>query len=279
MAGLRKLTYWLYMSQSHVVGLLLRRLTVRLTGAAIATGGLALMGFGTIGAPALSNGVALQAANGDNNAGDFFLDGISLGPGGEHDPHLGCPTSIIVGGMNLADSSGSYTIYGWPPSGTQESLLSGTWNYNKTVGGTQTIATVSSTTLVNDAIAAGDTAINSQGLHFKILVSQDPTKFKTFWLNCAAPAAPTPTPTPTPRPGPTPTPTPTPTPAPPGPTPTPTPHASTSSVAGVGTGVLGASTGTPSTGADVDFGLGLGMLALGGGLMFAAKRFGRGKKQ
>lgn len=289
---------WLWALQSQVVILAARRITVRLTGAAIAAGGLGLMGLGTAAAPSLSGGVALQSSVGDDNAGDFFLDSISLGPGGETDPHLGCPASIIVGGMNLADPSGGFTIFGWPPSGSQESLLSGTWQYNTIVGGTQTIATVSATTLVNDAIAAGDTVVNPNGLHFKIQVGQDPTKFKTFWLDCTPTTSTTTTTTSS-----TPATTTTTTTAPEETTTTTAPEETTTTTApaestttpaappevvsssstasalgvgaGSGSGVLGASTGTPSTGADVQFGLGLGLAIGGGTLAFAAGPLGR----
>jgi hypothetical protein len=276
MAWLKRLKTWIWLGQSQAAALLFRRITVRLTGAAIAAGGITLMGFGTIGSPVISNGTSLVDAGGNNNAGDFFLDGISLGPGGEHDPHLGCPNSIIVGGKDLADSSGTFNIFGWPPSGSMEDLLDGTWHYTVATtsstttvgGGTQTIAIVSTSELVAAALNAGDTPQQIQGLHFKFQVNQDPVKFKTFWLDCVVGTTTTSSSTTSGAPAP-PSTTSTTTGAVPG-TPISTP--------GVGTGALGVTTKTPSTGADVEFGLGLGLviggaaMAVGAGPLFRRKK-------
>jgi hypothetical protein len=133
---------------------------------------------------ALATGTAAWGASGgDSNAGDVWLDnaGQPAGPGHEMDPHLGCGT-INLYGSGLADGSGSFTIDGWPPSGSQEVVYTGSWSYSGS--GTQTIASFDASTLVADASKTGDTA-SAQGYHFKLDFSQDPQKHKTFWVNCS----------------------------------------------------------------------------------------------
>ena len=189
----------------------------RRLGAAIAVGGFGLL-LATA-QPALASGNN-HTGPGDSNAGDIWVDnaGNPPGPGHEMDPHLACGT-IDLWGSKLADSGGTYTIDSWPPSGSQNAVMSSTWSYNTSQGGTQLLDTFSGQTLVNDAVAAGATASN-QGFHFKIQFDQDPQKHKTFWINCSPSGGvggtgSTPTPTPTPGggvggTGSTPTPTPTP---------------------------------------------------------------------
>jgi hypothetical protein len=125
------------------------------------------------------------------------------------DPHLPC-ADINLWGNGLADSSGSFSIDSWPPSGSQEQVYpdGGTaiWHYNTTAGGTQNLITsdsdaadgdaapsdaadVSDTDidvndLIQNAVANGDAPVNKQGFHFKLQFSQDPQKHKTFWVNC-----------------------------------------------------------------------------------------------
>ena len=146
---------------------------------------------------AMSTG-ALAATGGNSNAGDVWVDtvGAPAGPGHEMDPHLPC-ANITVWGAKLADPSGTYIVDGWPPSGSQEQDYSSSWAYNTATGGTQTISTINITTLIATAAANGDKPA-AQGYHFKLAVSQDPSKFKTFWVNCPAPTAVTPGSTPPP---------------------------------------------------------------------------------
>lgn len=95
---------------------------------------------------ALATGTAAWGATGgDSNAGDVWLDnaGQPAGPGHEMDPHLGCGT-INLYGSGLADGSGSFTIDGWPPSGSQEVVYTGNWSYSGS--GTQTIASFDAAT-------------------------------------------------------------------------------------------------------------------------------------
>jgi hypothetical protein len=138
---------------------------------------------------------AAAAPKGDANAGDVWLDNVGQpsGPGHEHDPHLAC-ADINLWGAGLADSSGTYTIDGWPPSGSQEQDYPATgaagWTYT---GGSspQVTSVISVNALIANAVANGDAPINKQGFHFKLQFSQDPQKHKTFWVNCPAPQAPT----------------------------------------------------------------------------------------
>ena len=166
----------------------------------------AAIGIG-VAASATAVGASPTAAKGDKNAGDVWVDNVGqpAGPGHEMDPHLTC-TNINLWGNRLADSSGTFTIDGWPPSGSQEQVYAATWSYNTSQGGDQVIQVINVQKLVANATAAGDVAVNKQGLHFKLQFVQDPQKHKTFWVRCGS----TPPPTPTPRPTPTPTPTPTP---------------------------------------------------------------------
>jgi hypothetical protein len=158
-----------------------------------------------VGIGAASTATALGAAaasKGDKNAGDVWVDNVGqpAGPGHEMDPHLAC-ADINLWGNGLADSNGTFTIDGWPPSGSHEQVYSANWTYNTAQGGDQITQVINVATLVANAVAAGDTAVNSQGLHFKLQLVQDPQKHKTFWVRCpSAPPTPTPTPTPTPKP-------------------------------------------------------------------------------
>lgn len=138
-----------------------------------------------IGAPG-----ALAASGGDPNAGDVWLDNVGqpAGPGHEMDPHLAC-TDINLWGNGLADSSGAYTIDGWPPSGSQEVDYSSSWSYNTSQGGDQVVSVINVQQLIANAAANGDTPA-AQGYHFKLDFSQDPQKHKTFWINCPAPSSP-----------------------------------------------------------------------------------------
>ena len=50
------------------------------------------------------------------------------------DPHLAC-ANINLWGNGLADSSGTFTIDGWSPSGSHEQVDAATWSYNTAQGG------------------------------------------------------------------------------------------------------------------------------------------------
>jgi hypothetical protein len=145
--------------------------------------------------------VAFASSAGDDNRGDVWVDntGQPSGPGHEMDPHLQC-RDINLWGNGLADSRGVYTVDGWPPSGAMEQDYptsgSGHWSYNTARGGSQVIDVIRVKTLVEDALRNGDTPQPQQGLHFKLQLSQDPQKHKTFWVDCPAPSSnPTPPPT------------------------------------------------------------------------------------
>jgi hypothetical protein len=137
---------------------------------------------------ALAGSPAAFAAGG-GNAGDVWTDNVGqpAGPGHEQDPHLACQ-DINLWGSGLADSSGTYTIDGWPPSGSTEQDYASTWSYNESLGGTQVLNVINVHTLIANAVANGDAPINKQGYHFKLQFSQDPHKHKTFWVNCPAPS-------------------------------------------------------------------------------------------
>jgi hypothetical protein len=242
---------------------------------------------------------ATQDTTNGNNRGDVWVDNVGVPQSNpEMDPHLAC-ADIAIWGMKLNDASGTYAIQGWPPSGggASDQDYSGTWSFDTSSDTLQQIATVNVQTLIANAIANGDTAQSQQGFHFKLDV-EDPRgqsvgddKYKTFWVNCAAPTpTPTPTggvggstPTPTPPPSPTPTessPSPTPTGTVSGSTPTPTPTESSPSPQG---GVLGststpAPTGgvggitTPNTGTELPLGISGTFMGVGLGLLALSRR-------
>jgi hypothetical protein len=139
-----------------------------------------LLAVGTVAPAAASQG-------GDSNAGDVWTDNVGqpAGPGHEQDPHLACQ-DINLWGSGLADSSGTFTIDGWQPSGSQEQDYSGTWSYDSSQGGDQVVAVINVSQLISEAQANGDAPKNSQGYHFKLQLAQDPQKSKTFWVNCPA---------------------------------------------------------------------------------------------
>ena len=162
-----------------------------------------MVGFGTalclaavpIGAFAGSPAKGANAAGGNNNKGDVWVDNVGQppGPGHEQDPHLSC-ADINLWGAGLADGSGTYTIDGWPPSGSMLQAYPktglGNWVYDRTVGGDQVLDVINVHILIADAIANGDAPVNKQGFHFKLQFSQDPQKHKTFWVECPGPTPP-----------------------------------------------------------------------------------------
>ena len=216
--------------------------------------------------------VGTAAPGGNNNKGDVWVDNVGQisGPGHEQDPHLSCD-DINLWGNGLADSSGTFTIDGIPPSGSDEVVYSATWKYTVPSGNSM-IALIKVDDLVDAALANGDAPKNSQGLHFKLDFSQDPQKHKTFWVNCP------PDPTPTPTPGSTPTPTPSESTSTPTPTPTPTggtqgltttnTSSTTSPTTTISGGVQGlqSSLPTPNTGAEMPLGLGSLLILMGTGM-------------
>jgi hypothetical protein len=131
---------------------------------------------------------ALAANSGDSNGGDVWVDDASqsAGPGHEMDSHLPC-RDVNLWGSGLANGSGSFTIDGWPPSGSQTVDYSGSWSYGAIQGGTQRIAVIRFSQLLEQAQTNGEEP-TSQGYHFKLDLSQDPQKHKTFWLDCPAPS-------------------------------------------------------------------------------------------
>lgn len=156
-----------------------RRLFVAFPAAIIIAAGAALGGSVT----------AFAASGGDSNRGDVWVDSVGQpsGPGHEMDPHLPC-ADINLWGASMGDASGTFIIDGWPPSGHMEQDYpasgSATWKYS---GGksAQVIAVISIKTLMANATANGDTAAH-EGFHFKLQLSQDPQKHKTFWVECSS---------------------------------------------------------------------------------------------
>ncbi|MFN2463116.1 MAG: hypothetical protein ABR573_04335 [Candidatus Dormibacteria bacterium] len=144
---------------------------------------------GTAAKPAASSSSSGHDSAGDNNAGDVWTDNVGQpsGPGHEQDPHLAC-TDINLWGAKMADPSGSYAIDSIPPSGRGGVVYTSTWRYNQAQGGVQVISVIPVHTLVANAQAAGATPQNKNGYHFKLDLSQDPQKHKTFWVDCPAPA-------------------------------------------------------------------------------------------
>jgi hypothetical protein len=145
---------------------------------------------------AFVSALALAPAALAQNAGDVWVDNVGQppGPGHEQDPHLAC-RDINLWGNGLSDASGTYTIDGWPPSGTG-TRASGptTWAY--TPPGDRVLSVISVTKLIDQAVANGDKPQANQGFHFKLEFSQDPQKHKTFWVNCPVPTTPPPVTTP-----------------------------------------------------------------------------------
>jgi hypothetical protein len=156
----------------------------------LASGGVLLAVLAATGLTALTTSSSALASSGGNaNAGDVWTDNVlqPAGPGHEQDPHLACK-DINLWGSGMADASGGYTIDGWAPSGHQEQDYTSTWSYNAATGGSQVISVINVTTLIKNAAANGDKPVNKQGYHFKLQLSQDPQKHKTFWVNCPAPS-------------------------------------------------------------------------------------------
>jgi hypothetical protein len=71
-----------------------------------------------------------------------------------------------------------------PPSGRGEQDHASSWSYNHSNRGSQVISVISVKTLIKTAAAHGERPVNGQGYHFKLQLSQDPQKHKTFWVNC-----------------------------------------------------------------------------------------------
>jgi len=106
------------------------------------------------------------------NAGDTWVDvpGQLAAPGHENDPHI-CGL-VDVYGNGLADPAGTFEVVAWPPTGDgSTAVASGSWSYDQTLGGNQVIAG----------------PLTLQPGHYKLTVSQDPTKHKVFWTTCPVP--------------------------------------------------------------------------------------------
>ncbi|HEX6712651.1 MAG TPA: hypothetical protein VF066_04670 [Thermoleophilaceae bacterium] len=130
-----------------------------------------------------------------NNPGDVWVDAVGQpgGPGHEMNPHLPC-LDINLWGDKMAKPGDQYKIYGWEPSGKKELAYSSAWSYDKSDGGIQVIDVIDVETLIANAVANGDAPVNGQGFHFKIALTQDPQKYKTFWVKCDVPGPPSVTP-------------------------------------------------------------------------------------
>lgn len=127
---------------------------------------------GVVLAPAGSATPPIGAAVPQSNRGDVWVDNPGhLGdPGHENDPHI-CGL-IDIYGNTLADPAGSFQVVAWPPSGDGSTVVaSGTWSYDQVLGGNQVIAG----------------PLNLDQGHYKLMLSQDPSKAKVFWSTCAAP--------------------------------------------------------------------------------------------
>ena len=136
-----------------------------------------------------SDGQSNHDGSADSNRGDVWTDNVGQpsGPGHEQDTHLSC-SNINLWGAGMGDSSGTYAIDSWPPSGNQAVVYNSTWHYNQAQGGSQVISVIDVKTLVANAQAAGAAPQNKSGYHFKLDLTQDPQKHKTFWVNCPAAA-------------------------------------------------------------------------------------------
>jgi hypothetical protein len=152
---------------------------------------LAIFTVATLATVGAMTTTAAASAGGNKNAGDVWVDTVGqlAGPGHEMDPHLACG-NINLWGNGLADPTGTFTIDGWPPSGSQEQVYADVWKYNVGTAGDQVVHVIDVGLLLHNAIAAGDAPINGQGFHFKLQYSLDPQKHKTFWVNCPTTPAP-----------------------------------------------------------------------------------------
>jgi hypothetical protein len=244
---------------------------------------------------AISFGLALAGSfvayrltgSAQGNAGDVWVDNVGQpsGPGHEQDPHLNC-ADINLWGNGLADSSGTFIISSWAPTGSGATAYGpAPWTYNQTTGGDQVLAVIPISSLLAGSVANGDIPQAQQGLHFKLQFVQDPQKHKTFWVNCLSPspsptetstasptatASSTPSPTPTGSPSATPTGSVAPTAAPTGtPAPSPSSAAPPATLAGTGGGP-GNVAGSEGTAAPIAM-----ILILAGGLLLARDAFRR----
>src|SRR5207244_2796207 len=130
-----------------------------------------------------TNGNSQHESPGDNNRGDVWTDNVGQppGPGHEQDPHLAC-IDINLWGARMGDAGGTFAVMSWPPSGSKTSAYESSWHYAQTTGGTQVLAVIPVQTLIANAMAAGASPQNKNGYHFKLDLSQDPSKHKTFWV-------------------------------------------------------------------------------------------------
>ena len=132
--------------------------------------------------------IAALPANASNKGDVWATNSPDAGAGHAHEPHLSCGT-IYLHGSALADG-GTYTIDSIPPSGSGAQVWSGTWS---TPSSGDVIATLSGSDLVAAAVTLDNATPNvNQGYHFKLDLSQEGVKHKTFWVRCSEePPAPT----------------------------------------------------------------------------------------
>jgi uncharacterized repeat protein (TIGR01451 family) len=134
-------------------------------------------------------GVLVLPGSADNNKGDTWLtDSPAVITGHAHEPHLECGTIYMHG--SALDPSGTYEISSIPGTGHDVVVVTGTWTTPVTG---DVITTFSGSAVVAAAIALDGAVANpQQGYHFKLTLSQDGVKHKTFWVKCdETPAAPT----------------------------------------------------------------------------------------
>ena len=255
MVLMRRLLSRLFLS--HAVGLAARRFTVRLTGAAIATGGLALLGLGTVGSPVVSGGGAQLVSDTTTS-----VTGITVNP---------CTGGTATGTVTVSNPMNGETLtlevtYHTPGSSTFVPT-----------GGTETIDIVAGTTTYDYSISF--TGVSGANTYRVEIVGATPTaswnanslNAKSDSFSCAAPLTTTSSTTSTTSTAPgssTTSSTTSVTSNTPGTVITSTNRTTVTSTAAAG--VRGATTGTPSTGADVEFGLGLGLMIGGAGLALGA---------
>jgi len=132
--------------------------------------------------------IAAIPANASNKGDVWATNSPDAGAGHAHEPHLSCDT-IYLHGSALADG-GTYIIDSIPPSGSGLQVWSGTWS---TPSSGDVIATLSGSALVAAAVNLDSATPNvNQGYHFKLDLSQEGVKHKTFWVRCTE-EPPTPT--------------------------------------------------------------------------------------
>lgn len=285
MGGLRRLAARLW-TAPHVFSLTARRITVRLTGAAIATGGLALLGLGTMGSPVVTGGGAQLVATTLSSVTGISVSCTAGGAAGTvtvSSPQNGETLTLQVfshtpGDANFVPIAGATEVI---------DISAGTTTYSYSIAfapvagaNTYRVEIVGATPVGSwDSSASGSPDTNTKSASFSCGAASTTTTSSTSTTSSTPETSTTSTTTSTPGSSTT-------------STTSNTPGSSTSSSShtttvpgtvvtssGVGAGVRGASTGTPATGADAEFGFGLGLMIGGGALALGAGRLFRGKKK